>query len=250
MQQTPINIFEYIHPHFKNVPTKFYTPLDFEAFQNQFIEIFDKTQEHYKQGVWKEDMTVIDIGANMGLSAIYFAPHAKTVYAIEPSQANFHSLEENVKAYPNIKIFEMGIGEDNKEGIIRTNGVYGVPESVYGSGTIAQNFTMKRLDTFMQEQNITHVDTLKIDCEGYEYRILQSKGFAAVADKIDCIIGEAHYFDILIPEFIPLILKEYGFTTKFLPYQNMFKTMKFTDDKVDSYKEYTCNLNTIFIAKR
>lgn len=80
------------------------------------------------------------------------------------------------------------------------------------------------LEDFFKQNNIDHVDILKIDAESAEYEIFKDT-FKNIADKIDCIIGEDHIGGALEP-----ILKGYGFN-----YTNL------SDGRVNA---------NIFIAKR
>src|SRR5436190_21998125 len=45
---------------------------------------------------------IVDAGANIGLSAVFFANKypAAVIFAIEPEESNFKVLEKNVSAYP------------------------------------------------------------------------------------------------------------------------------------------------------
>src|SRR5690242_17709281 len=91
----------------KGKETTIATPLGKDEFINQFTEIFQ--EEHYKDGLRKKDMVVIDVGGNMGLSALYFAPYAKMIYVIEPSTQHYLALVENTKDYSNIKPIKAAI---------------------------------------------------------------------------------------------------------------------------------------------
>jgi FkbM family methyltransferase len=79
---------------------------------------------------------IIDAGANIGLSALFFAnkyPDAK-IFAIEPEETNYKLLELNTKPYNNvclikaalwdsvrkIHLFDTGLGKDGYDR--RTNG--------------------------------------------------------------------------------------------------------------------------------
>ena len=52
-----------------------------------------------------EPRFIVDCGANIGLSALYFANRyaLATIVAIEPEASNFALLCENVASYPNVK---------------------------------------------------------------------------------------------------------------------------------------------------
>ncbi len=209
------------HPDLNNgEKTDIIHDYDQEYFKTQFGEIFE--EGHYKSGRRKKNVIYLDLGANIGLSALYFKDYAKKIYAIEPNNTYFQFLKENTKDLKNIECFNIGIGIDNGKAYLTANPGEFRAESIFGEGEEQQEFQMMTIDKFFEENKIEHVDVLKIDVEGSEYPIFMSEGFSKVADKIDYIIGEGHFKSNLMPSYIPEILKEYGFKVKFFPYENIF----------------------------
>lgn len=225
--------------------TSFFTPTNKEATENMIDEVL--IAEQYKLGRIKKDMVIVDCGANIGMASLYFKDWAKVIYAIEPSSKNFECLVENTKQYSNIKPLHYGLAARTGKEWIKTNGDTNIPESLFGDGNIKEEILVKGFDDFMKEQNIEHIDLLKIDVEGSEYLIFPSYGFDKSASKIDYIIGEAHYFGKLLPDYIPYLLNDAGFDMKFLPITNMFLTMDFVDAIERHYK---IKKQTLFFAKR
>ena len=68
-------------------------------FDNLYIPYIYK--EIYFDGVYidilngRKDMTIMDIGANIGVTVQHFQPYAKKLYAIEPSPEHFEALKKN-----------------------------------------------------------------------------------------------------------------------------------------------------------
>ena len=56
-----------------------------------------------------------------------------------------------------------------------------------------------RLDNFISENNIGKIDLLKIDTEGYEFKII--KGFGENISKIKLIHLEHHFDDMIIKDY-------------------------------------------------
>lgn len=214
--------------------------------EDQISEIF--IGEHYKSGRIKKDMVVIDCGANIGMASVYFKDWAKVIYALEPNPKNYECLVENTKQYPNIKPFCFGLSAKTNREEMRNSEGYPVAESLFATGDLVEWVDLKAIDEFMEEQKIDHVDLLKIDTEGSEYIIFPSNGFSKMAPRIDHIVGESHYVPTnLTPDYIPLILDDMGFDTKFLPIDNYFLTMSF-DDVIK--RDYKIKKQTMFFAKR
>ena len=74
-----------------------------------------------------------------------------------------------------------------------------------------------RLDTFMKEYKLDHVDFMKLDAEGEEFNILGGTGFGNIADKIDTIVGESHSWGGRNPNQLRSAMQERGFTVTTMP---------------------------------
>ncbi len=234
------------YPLFNNgAPKKLYFPFTVEEAQLQFKEIF--VTELYKKARIKKDMVIVDVGASIGLTSLYLRPYAKKIYAIEPCKEVYEALVENTKE-DDIKCFDFGIGGLTREAILY--GYYDSPASSIrklDDITSEEKIHLITLKDFMEQEDIEHIDLLKIDCEGAEYEIFALLG--NVADKIDYIIGEAHYQPPYVPGYIPLMLKEYGFETEFLPFDNIYQDldMHIINGEEKSYRLY---MQTMFWAYR
>ncbi len=187
-------------------------------------------EEIYKTGLYypfipktKEGSVVIDAGANIGLTSYFFSQHFDKVYAIEPAQEHLDVLNYMLE-YNGIKNvipckFALSMIDSPKEKFYhysnRTmNSLYGNLAINNNTGlqqTGSEEVELKRLDTFMKENKIEHVDLLKMDVEGVEFEIFGSDSFANVADKIDTIVGEMHNYSGRNPNQIIDALKMNGF---------------------------------------
>lgn len=232
----------------KGKTTNIYHDYDKRYFDTQFAEIFQ--EEHYKSGL-KKDAVYLDLGANIGLSVLYFKDYAKKIYAVEPNSDYFNFLKENTKDLKNVECFNVGIGAGNGLAYLYGNPGEERTETIFGQGENKMPFTMLTIDKFFEDNKIEHIDVLKIDVEGSEYPIFMSEGFRKVANKIDYIIGEAHFATNLRPEYLPTILEEYGFKVKFFPFKNMFNAYSMIDGNGKKVtKEYKTYSQTVFEAYR
>ena len=127
-----------------------------------------------------KDRTVIDIGANIADSAIYFAlSGADKIIGLEPSPENFKLAEKNIKSndLKNISIILGGCS--NRKDEIRVEA-----ESNYETGIL---FTLKNCKSGTKVSLLTLKDILadnkidsrnsvilKMDCEGCEYESILS----------------------------------------------------------------------------
>jgi FkbM family methyltransferase len=113
---------------------------------------------------------IIDAGANIGASAVYFAlkfPAAKII-AIEPETNNFEQLKKNARSYPNIIPVLGGVWSET--GAFKIKNEKGDSWNFMLEKSTDEN-SDKRLYTIEELINIyqfPRVDFLKIDIEGAE----------------------------------------------------------------------------------
>jgi FkbM family methyltransferase len=112
--------------------------------------------------------TALDIGANVGLWSRDLVDNFAKVVAFEPVAVFRECLEKNVTG-ANFFISPLALGDhDTQATMIITEGNSGhshLDPNTIGSGDV----TVVKLDNL----NMEDVDYIKIDCEGYEYRVLQ-----------------------------------------------------------------------------
>jgi len=136
---------------------------------------------------------VIDVGANIGDTAIYFAlKGAKHVYAFEPYPYSYSIAKRNIKLNhleDRITLLNEGCG---KSGFVTIREDY---ENT--GGTDLKNFKkgkkirIESLDEIVKRFNLKHA-ALKVDCEGCEYDLILNASDEALK-AFDQIIMEYHY---------------------------------------------------------
>jgi len=153
---------------------------------NNFLDFVHQIifRNQYHIDLIKENDVVVDAGANMGIFSIFVAmKHPNTtIYAFEPTPSTFEALKENVKYYPNIKIFNCGLGE--KEGMASIIITGGSGANYIGEG--GTPIEIKTIDGLNIPANF-----IKMDVEGYEGNVL--KGAAETIKKNKPIIAMSAY---------------------------------------------------------
>lgn len=114
----------------------------------------------------KNKRTALDIGANVGLWSRDLVNHFEKVIAFEPVEMFRECLHRNVVA-SNLTVQSFALGDSyGQVRMIITEGNTGHthvdPKSTSGDTTIV------RLDSL----ELDNIDYIKIDCEGFEYRVL------------------------------------------------------------------------------
>lgn len=124
----------------------------------------------------KNNSTVIDIGANIGVFSIFAASTSQdtTIYAYEPMSKSFELLLENIKInnFENLIIpFKFGIAshKEKRKLFLAHNSPF---HSLYYKNEKYIEIDCITLKDVFDENKIKQCDILKIDCEGAEFEIL------------------------------------------------------------------------------
>ena len=158
-----------------------------------------------------ENEILIDIGAGIGDSSIYFGlNNVKKIIALEPYPYSYNFSLKNIEINnlsDKIMILNAGYGSDS-EIKIDENKVTNAGSDLIKSqnGKIIQLFSLKTLmDNYGLEDNLL----LKMDCEGCEYNLLKEEN--EVLKKFKRIQIEYHYgYERLVSK-----LKECDFNVKY-----------------------------------
>jgi FkbM family methyltransferase len=199
----------------------------FKDFNNSYVphilkELYiDKIYDQFFAG--KKDLTILDLGANVGLFSFYVYPFAKTIYAVEPSFEHFDTLNQMLmfnhmtdKVIPIQKAIALNDGK--AEFFLNTNTTaYSLSENMRSNGCGSEEVETIKLDTLFTQYEIDHVDFMKLDIEGTECEIVGSDTFEKVADKVENIVVEYHTWSGVNPSLLATALKDYGFTVYSIP---------------------------------
>ncbi len=142
--------------------------------------------------------TVLDIGANVGVTALYFSqifPNAN-IYAFEPAPDNFAVLAKNVANCARIRGFNFALGarDATLELYASDNPVNFGGYSLHAAGSDTARklqIPVRSVADVLKENALTGVDVIKIDTEGAEWDILTAFP-EAVLRSAKYITGELH----------------------------------------------------------
>lgn len=156
-----------------------------KAFERQEINTFQK--------IIKQDMTIVDAGANIGLYSLIASKLVGDdgrVFSFEPSKETFKRFMNNIKLNQskNITAFNNGLGDKIDEKLLLRQEIgYGDAERYLFPNNEAPNIKLENtnkihlveevyintLDNCLKTLNIQKIDFMKIDTEGFEYYILK-----------------------------------------------------------------------------
>jgi FkbM family methyltransferase len=141
--------------------------------------IFSETFIHdiHFVGFDLKDKVVVDIGAFVRDTALYYANLGAIVYAYEPHPVNFYWLKKNIELNPRlkdrIKIFNEAVGENEEIEISigrNINGGFSIYGQVKGKALKVKSVSLRKI---LEENDLNHPYLLKTDCKGCEYYIIE-----------------------------------------------------------------------------
>lgn len=128
----------------------------------------------------KEARVILDVGANIGSTALMFArlnPNA-VIYAFEPHNVTYKRALRNISInkFKNIELIQKGLGEQPR--VVK---LYEVAENNPGANRILEEgndypsteIEIDTIDNIVRQKNLATVDFIKMDVEGYEFSVLK-----------------------------------------------------------------------------
>jgi FkbM family methyltransferase len=164
-----------------------------------FREVFDEC-EYALPFIKVEPKLVVDAGANIGLTSLYFTarfPRARIV-AIEPEASNVELLRRNTAEIPNITVKAAALWPRKTSlSLVDENSskwAFSVKET--STNGEQSTFPAVTLPEILAEAGSNYIDILKLDIEGAEKELF-SDGWQDWLLKIGIIVIELH--DRLVP---------------------------------------------------
>ena len=145
----------------------------------------------------KTNDIIIDVGAHIGLFALYasqFCKHGQ-IFCYEPIEENYDLLLENIKLnnIKNIIPFNLAVSDKNSKIKIYLNSDES-GHSIFLNNEKSVMVNSTTLENIFTENNIDNCNFLKLDCEGAEYQIMESLN-PIFFGKISKTIIEYHLAD-------------------------------------------------------
>jgi FkbM family methyltransferase len=173
----------------------------------------------------ESNLTVLDIGGNIGLFSLYIQDKSTAIYTLEPTPSHFEILKELTHKYPNIH--PMNIAAHNEDTTIDfyisdENSTMNSSVNKYGTKIEVKARTIASV---ISELGLTHVDFIKCDIEGSEMSALTDETVGAVKDIVDSWFVEIHETDnplLSNRNQIVEIFKRQGYSTQILREDSLY----------------------------
>jgi FkbM family methyltransferase len=180
---------------------------DAASFLSQYKELF--INNIYKFNTTNPQPFIIDCGANIGMSVLYFKsiyPNA-TIFAFEPDKEVFKYLEKNTKLN-GVTLYNKGVW--NEETTLTFYAEGADSGSIFEQKSSSKNEI--KIETVRLKNILTQpVDFLKIDIEGSEYEVIKDcqnelKNVQNIFIEYHSFVNKEQHLDEIIT-----ILKQQGF---------------------------------------
>jgi FkbM family methyltransferase len=198
------------------------------TFIISFFDFFYKLKiKNFLKKKRKKFNILFDIGAHHGESIIFFLKNFKVnrIYSFEPSPDNFKILAKKSfllkKKFINSKIIIENVALSNVSGTnilkqfldsssstlnkINSSSLYYKRKNKILYSKNDKNFFKKinvkviTLQNYLKTKKINRIDFLKIDTEGYEYKVIL--GLKKHISKVSLILFEHHYDNMIIKDY-------------------------------------------------
>lgn len=142
----------------------------------------------------KKDLVVIDFGANVGLTGLYFQPACKELYLVEPTPAHLELIDGLIKQSNNPIVYIYNRAISDKGEVVTFMTGHSTENKIttkegYGNGKIeVQAYPL----SWFLKQTKEIVDFIKCDIEGAEIFALSQEQLNLSKGKVRAFFVECH----------------------------------------------------------
>jgi len=148
----------------------------------------------------KRGMTVLDVGANVGCHALRFAKVVGAegkVIAFEPTAWAFSKLERNVglNSFNNITLEKLALSDVSRKDTVTFPSSWTLDKGGLPGYVATEQVDLITLDDYVNTNKISNIDLIKIDVDGYEYKVIRG-GYNSIKRFKPAIIIELGRFTL------------------------------------------------------
>lgn len=141
----------------------------------KYKNFMDRREIGLMKKIIKPGMTVIDVGANIGIYSVLLANlvgRKGKVHAFEPEIANFKHLKHVCEKYQNVTINRVAVDARSGEINLFVSDDLNVDHLAYDDASNRHRVRVSCISLDKYIGNKTPVDFVKIDTQGYEHQVL------------------------------------------------------------------------------
>lgn len=199
------------------------------------VDVFEQIilSEEFRKISLSNVHTIIDAGANTGISSLYFSirfPDAQ-IYSIEPESNNAKLLIKNTHKFKNIVFINKAIWNTDTTLFIhdRNTGHWGFNTNNTKSSIQDQTVEATSINSLLTTYDIPYIDILKIDIEGSEKELFEHN-YEDWIPKCKIILVEVHdYIKQNASKILFTTISKYDFTFSITGEYAVFENRKLID---------------------
>ena len=141
-----------------------------------------------------DGLTIVDIGANIGLFTLYVRDVAEKIVSVEPTPVTFKLLEKLTANETNVARTATALSDHDGtvDFYISDNPTINSAVNEVGTKVTVQ---ARKIKTILDEQGLDYVDFIKCDIEGGEVAAITDATISEVADRVGFWALEVHQTD-------------------------------------------------------
>jgi len=183
------------------------------AILAQFIK------DGYSKFITKEDRVILDIGANIGLFALYVSPFAEKIVCVEPTPEHITIAKEILKGLP--VEFEEAALSDRTGTVSFSRNPENSTTNAIGSSPDSVTVKSLSLEDLCKLHNLTRVDFCKIDIEGGEWLAITPETLKPVYKLLNKVYIELHPCDQAARDKMTATFDTAGYVVKQNTYESL-----------------------------
>lgn len=163
-------------------------------------QVFEPDMTHLFASLASRSRCILDVGANIGCTAILFGQMAEAVYAFEPSPTTFGFLRRNLDraGMPHVHLRNIGLGSEAGEFPLtfspaNRSGGFVSSQIRASAGHVVEQIIVRPLDAVAPSLGGADIDFIKIDVEGFEGHVLRG-GEATLARHRPVVVLELNHW--------------------------------------------------------
>lgn len=209
---------------------------------------------------------IFDVGGNKGQSIERYIKifNKPTIHSFEPINSEFNFMNEKFKNNKNIFLNNYALGDKTCKQKLNVTAITGnssfnkirpgtkwLKTRSYQSNTSSKTYVksiqevdVKKLDDYVEINNINKIDLLKIDTQGYEDKILKGSQKTIKGNKVKVIMTEIMFDNVYNKHFSFSDIEKFIIPNNFrmigidLPVNNLFSGLFFFADVYYFNKKY------------
>lgn len=195
-----------------------YTVFSDDVYLNNIGATFEPDMCTVFKALIKPTFNVLDVGANIGCTALLFGDLAAHVDSFEPSPTTFSILQKNIQSsgLSNITPHNFGLGSRNESLTLtfapsNRSGAFVSDITQASDGHTIEKIEIKKGDDALLNHS---VDFIKIDVEGYEKNVIE--GLSTIIEHAQPIVClELNHWCLnafqrtSVPDFFDFLLKQF-----------------------------------------